>query len=42
MRYDVLVDDAGGSRTASYFEPEVPGPVRELLRLARHAGRRQP
>jgi hypothetical protein len=42
MRYDVLVDDAGGHRAASFFEPEVPGPVRELLRLARHAGRRQP
>jgi hypothetical protein len=40
MRYDVLVDDASGSRTASFFEPNVPGPVRELLRLARDAGRR--
>ena len=42
MRYDVLVDDASGSRSATFFEPDVPGPVRELLRLARDAGRRQP
>jgi hypothetical protein len=42
MRYDVLVDDPSGSRTASFFEPNVPRPVRELLRLARDAGRRQP
>jgi hypothetical protein len=40
MRYDVLVDDAGERRTASFFEPSVPKPVRELLRLARDAGRR--
>ena len=40
MRYDVLVDDASGRRTAAYFEPDVPPPVRELLQLARHAGRR--
>jgi hypothetical protein len=41
MRYDVLVDDRSGRRTASYFEPDVPRSVRELLRLARHAGRHQ-
>jgi len=41
MRYDVLVDDTSGRRTASYFEPDVPGAVRDLLRLAREAGRRQ-
>jgi hypothetical protein len=41
MRYDVLVDDASGSRSATFFEPDVPGQVRELLRLARDAGRRQ-
>ncbi len=41
MRYDVLVDDHSGRRTASYFEPDVPQPVRELLRLARDAGRHQ-
>ncbi len=40
MRYDVLVDDAGGRRTAAFFEPDVPAPVRELLKLAREAGRR--
>jgi hypothetical protein len=40
MRYDVLVDDASGRRTATYFEPDVPAPVRALLKLARHAGRR--
>jgi hypothetical protein len=39
MRYDVLVDDAGGRRTATFFEPDVPAEVRELLRLARDAGR---
>ena len=42
MRYDVLVDDPSGRRTASFFEPDVPGTGRELLRLARDAGRRQP
>jgi hypothetical protein len=42
MRYDVLVDDASGSRTASFFEPAVPPEVRALLRLARDARRRQP
>jgi len=42
MRYDVLVDDASGSRSATFFEPDVPDQVRELLRLARDAGRRQP
>ncbi len=40
MRYDVLVDDASGRRTAAYFEPDVPAPVRALLKLARQAGRR--
>jgi hypothetical protein len=40
MRYDVLVDDASGRRTASYFEPDVPAPVRALLELAGEAGRR--
>ena len=40
MRYDVLVDDASGRRTAAFFEPDVPEPVRRLLRLAREAGRR--
>jgi hypothetical protein len=39
MRYDVLVDDVTGSRTATFFEPDVPAPVRRLLRLARDAGR---
>jgi len=42
MRYDVLVDDAGGRRSATFFEPDVPPAVRELLRLARDAGRRGP
>jgi hypothetical protein len=42
MRYDVLVDDAGGRRSGTFFEPDVPAEVRELLRLARGAGRRQP
>ena len=37
MRYDVLVDDACGTRTASFFEPAVPDQVRALLRLAREA-----
>ena len=40
MRYDVLVDDASGRRTAAFFEPDVPAPVRALLKLAREAGRR--
>jgi Emfourin len=40
MRYDVLVDDASGRRTASFFEPAVPDQVRTLLRLAREARRR--
>jgi emfourin len=40
MRYDVLVDDASGRRTAAFFEPNVPEPVRRLLRLARDARRR--
>ena len=39
MRYDVQVDDAGERRTATYFEPGVPEPVRALLHLAREAGR---
>jgi hypothetical protein len=42
MRYDVLVDDPSGSRSATFFEPDVPPEVRELLRLARDAGRRSP
>ena len=42
MRYDVLVDDPGGRRSATFFEPDVPAEVRELLRLARAAGRRKP
>jgi hypothetical protein len=41
-RYDVLVDDASGRRTATFFEPDVPAEVRELLRLARGARRRHP
>jgi hypothetical protein len=40
MRYDVVVDDARGRRSATFFEPEVPPAVRELLRLARDARRR--
>jgi hypothetical protein len=40
MRYDVLVDDASGRRTAAFFEPDVPEAVRRLLRLARDAQRR--
>ena len=40
MTYDVLVDDASGRRTARYCEPDVPPPVRALLRLAREARRR--
>jgi hypothetical protein len=40
MRYDVLIDDPGGRRTAAFFEPDVPAPVRALLKLARQAGRR--
>lgn len=39
MRYDVLVDDASGRRTAAFFEPDVPAPVRALMRLARDARR---
>jgi hypothetical protein len=39
MRYDVLVDDASGRRTAAYFEPDVPAPVRALMKLARDARR---
>lgn len=41
VRYDVLVDDPSGRRSATFFEPGVPGEVRELLRLARSAGRRK-
>jgi hypothetical protein len=41
MRYDVLVDDPSGRRSATFFEPDVPTQVRELLRLARDAGRHQ-
>jgi hypothetical protein len=40
MRYDVLVDDASGRRTAAFFEPDVPAAVRALVQLARDAGRR--
>jgi hypothetical protein len=40
MRYDVLVDDASGRRTAAFFEPDIPAPVRSLLKLARQAGGR--
>jgi emfourin len=40
MRYDVLVDDASGRRTATFFEPDVPAPVRALLKLTRQAGGR--
>ena len=40
MRYDVLVDDASGRRTAAFFEPDVPAPVRALMKLAREARRR--
>ncbi|HEX2412959.1 MAG TPA: protealysin inhibitor emfourin [Solirubrobacteraceae bacterium] len=40
MRYDVQVDAGGTRRQATYFEPAVPEPVRDLLRLARQAGRR--
>ena len=40
MRYDVLVDDASGRRTAAFFEPDVPAPVRSLLKLTRQAGGR--
>jgi hypothetical protein len=39
MRYDVLVDDASGQRTATFFDPSVPEQVRTLLRLAREAHR---
>ncbi len=35
MRYDVQVDD----RSTTFFEPDVPAPVRRLLALARDAGR---
>jgi hypothetical protein len=41
MRYDVLVDDVSGRRTASFCEPNVPAQVRELLKLAREAGRQR-
>ena len=37
MRYDVLIVSAGVRRSETYFDPEVPEPVRELLRLAREA-----
>jgi hypothetical protein len=40
MRYDVLVDDASGRRTAAFFEPDVPAAVRALMKLAREAGGR--
>lgn len=35
MRYDVQVDD----RRTTFYEPNVPAPVRRLLALARDAGR---
>jgi hypothetical protein len=35
MRYDVQIDD----RSTTFFEPDVPAPVRRLLALARDAGR---
>jgi hypothetical protein len=38
MRYEVIVDDESGRRTAAYVEPDVPEQVRTLLRLAREAG----
>ena len=40
MRYDVLVDDASGRRTASFFEPNVPRARARATKLARKAGRR--
>jgi hypothetical protein len=40
MRYDVLVDDTSGRRTAAFFEPDVPEAVRRLLQLAREVGGR--
>jgi hypothetical protein len=40
MRYDVQVDAGATRQQATYFEPAVPEPVRDLLRLAREAGRR--
>jgi hypothetical protein len=40
MRYDVLVDDPSGRRTATFFEPEVPAPARALMKLAREVGGR--
>jgi hypothetical protein len=36
MRYDLKIDD----RSTTFFEPDVPAPVRRLLALARDAGRR--
>jgi hypothetical protein len=38
MRYDVLIVSAGVRRSEAFFEPDVPEPVRRLLRLAREAG----
>jgi hypothetical protein len=35
MRYDVQIDD----RSTTFFEPDVPAPVRRLLALARDTGR---
>jgi hypothetical protein len=35
MRYDVVI----GDHTTTFFEPDVPAPVRRLLRVARDAGR---
>jgi hypothetical protein len=35
MRYDIEAD----GRTTTFFEPDVPAPVRRLLALARDAGR---
>jgi hypothetical protein len=41
MRYDVVVEDEQGRRSATYFDPDVPEQVRALLRLARSSGRRE-
>jgi hypothetical protein len=38
MRYEVLIVSAGERRSDAFFEPDVPEPVRRLLRLAREAG----
>jgi hypothetical protein len=41
MRYDVVIEDERGRRSATYFDPDVPQQVRDLLRLARGGGRRE-